>query len=461
MDMKRDVITVLIGLGFLALIGRGQAVYDSILNMPNEVGGEASIFKSWLTSLKKKATVSPSQGLGNLCSSRQSCFVFCKNNVGRCSNYCKQNPAHEFCKLLPPIKPQTWVPNVITQPVPEGASKVRLILPAPLDAMPLTEFGAFGAHRGGHMEGLDHELIPVKEGVVQRSWGDGEVMWARLAPGDAGYEQGTRNVVVYYGDGLWGEHMGLLKVLVKEGQKVKAGDPVGYGPTGEGPPFFVKTPGYQFGEFNLVDQHRRDGVGYWYKFVKGATFVSPFDYLRDDAKKELEEKWRKEILARFPGQTDTNDMVPTPWEPYLTNPLFFHKDHKDTLVGEWFLKSKPWAKDGAPDIMILFPIQSPYYQKQRVTAVDDDTGGPNDLHGDWEADYTNRHITFTTDRGTFYGIFALDESGPQARLTIEYQQGSYPTKFSARALVYTEREFVSKSAELHYWARPEDDPRQW
>ena len=111
--------------------------------------------------------------------------------------------------------------------------------------------------------------------------------------------------------------------------------------------------------------------------------------------------------------------------------------------------------------MILFPIQSLYYPKQRVTAIDDPTGGPNDLHGDWEADYTNRHITFTTDRGTFYGIFALDESGPQAWLTIEYQQGSYPTEFSARALVYTEREFISKGAELHYWARPEDDPRKW
>lgn len=382
--------------------------------------------------------------------------------MGRCNNYCRQNPSHDLCKLLPPAKPQSWVADAITQPVPLGASKVRLVLPAPLDAIPLNEIGAFGAHRGGHIEGLDHEWIPIKEGVVQRSWGDGEVMWARLAPGDTGYEQGTRNVIVYYGDGLWGEHMGLLKVLVKEGQKIKAGEPVGYGPTGAGPPFFVKTPGYQFGEFNLVDQHRHDGVHTWYKFIKGGSFVSPFDYLRDDIKKALAEKWKKEILTHFPTQTDTNDITPTAWEPYLTNPLLFHNKYKNTLIGEWFLRSEPWKVGGAPDIMILFPAQSSYYPKQRVVAIDEPTGGgQNDLHGSWQADYKNNQIIFETDRGIFYGIFKIDKSGPQARLTIEYQKDSYPKEFSSHAFVYTERDFISKAEERHYWTRPEDDPRRW
>ena len=433
----------------LFIIGVGEKTFNKI--GIEKIKNETTTFWSWFNRNGETPTRTQSKGFGNFCSSRSSCFVYCKNNVGRCNNYCKQNPSHEFCKLLSSAKPQGWIRNVITQPLPQGASKVRLVLPAPLDAMPLTEFGAFGAHRWGHSEGLDHEWISIKNGIPVRSWADGEVVYARPNnnPEDKEYR-----IIIYYGDGLWGEHMGVAKPLVKEGQRVKAGEPVAYGEP-------LALAGYHFGEFNLVDQHRRDGVGYWYTFVKGATFVSPFDYLRDDVKKELEEKWRKEILAHLPDITDYNSMTPTPWEPYLTNPLLFHKNYKGMLVGEWFLRSKPWAKDNAPDIVILFPVQSPYYPKQRITAVDDDTGGPSDLHGDFEVDYTNHHITFTTDKGTYYGIFALDESGPQARLTIEYQQASYPTEFSAHALVYTEREFISKSAELHYWAHPQDDPRRW
>lgn len=40
--------------------------------------------------------------------------------------------------------------------------------------------------------------------------------------------------------------------------------------------------GYHSGEFNLVDQHRIDGV----KYRDGAN-VSPFDYLREDVKQGL------------------------------------------------------------------------------------------------------------------------------------------------------------------------------
>lgn len=407
--------------------------------------------------------ISSQAGLGLLCSSLSECFVFCKNNVGRCQNYCKKNLSNNLCKPLPAAKKEEWKSNSITQPLPEGASNVRLVLPAPLDDILLSEIGAFGAHRGGHLEGLDHEWILVKgdgnKGV--RSWGDGEIVWARPAPGDTGFEFGVRNVVIYYGDGLWGEHMGLLRVLVKEGQKVKAGELVGYGPTSADPPFGVKIPGYQDAEFNLMDQHRRGGVGYWYKFVKGGSFVSPFDYLRDDVKKELEARWQKEILDKLPLITNANEIVPTQWEPYLTNPLFIHQDHKNTLVGEWFLRSKPWVRDDAPDVMTMLAVQSPYYSKQKIIAGNEEMGSPYDFHGDWSADYSKGRIILETDKGTYYGIFELNESGPRAKLKIEYQKESYPQEFSSHAFTYTEREAISKSEERRYWAHPEDDPRKW
>ncbi len=146
--------------------------------------------------------------LGNLCYGEDGCYEYCKNKVGRCKEYCLNNPQNELCKnhfsleaenqrgkswepytelqkpkpqvisplpslpLLPPpppslpktveqfmiAKPQPWVPDVMTQPVPPGASKTRLTsLPAPLAKLSLKDIGAFGSHQGGHIEGLDDE----------------------------------------------------------------------------------------------------------------------------------------------------------------------------------------------------------------------------------------------------------------------------------------------------------------
>lgn len=403
--------------------------------------------------LSPQDAITQTKGMGSLCSSLHDCFVFCKGNVGRCTDFCRRNPAHELCAVPEAAQPREWIRDAITQPLPEGSSQARLVLYAPSDAIPLTEVGAYGAHRGGHTEGLDHEWIPVRQGVAMRSWADGYVVWARPAPGDAGYETGQMNVVVYYGDGLWGEHMGLDKnmVLVQEGQRVKAGDPIGYGPA------LDYNPGYQFGEFNVADQHRRDGVGYWYKFVKGATLVSPFDYLRDDVKQQLVEKWQRDVIDAHVSKGKDVGIVPTPWEPYLTNPMLLHRNHKGTLIGEWFLRSRPWATDAVPDIVVFFTNTTRYYHTQRVVGVNDD--GHTTLSGDWKADDHNNTVVITTHDTTYYGIFELDESGEQARLKIEYQQGSYPAGFSGQALIYTERETISKTEEMRYWEHPEDDPR--
>ena len=391
------------------------------------------------------------KGLGKLCSSLSDCFIFCKNSVGRCTDFCKKNPAHELCKPLKAAKSQAWIKDVVTQPLPEGGTKVRLVLYAPLDTILLTGLGGYGAHRGGHPEGLDHEWIPVKKGVVITSWADGLVVWARPAPGDAGYDRGQMNVVVYYGDGLWGEHMGLdrNKVLVKESQRVKAGDQIGYGPQDD------VYPDYQFGEFNLADQHRRDGDVYWYKFVKGATLVSPFDYLKDDVKQQLEEKWQKEVIdAYLLKEEDVFEVVPTPWEPYLTNPMLLHSGHKGELIAEWYLRSKEWKVDGIPDVLVFFEANTKYYPRQRVVGTEEDTGA-HILSGEWVADYKSNRIVINTTNEIYYGIFEIDESEPQAKLKIEYQKGSYPSAFSENAVAYTERLKLSKSNERFYW-KPEN-----
>ena len=75
-------------------------------------------------------------------------------------------------------RPVEWVENVWTQPVPSWGSPVRLNLPVPLASIvlgPSGGLGAFGAHEGGHVEGLNHIWIPIIPGTVVRSWAAGKV----------------------------------------------------------------------------------------------------------------------------------------------------------------------------------------------------------------------------------------------------------------------------------------------
>ena len=380
------------------------------------------------------------KGMG-FCSSLQDCFVFCKSNVGRCNDFCNKNLSHELCEVPEAAKPKEWVTDAVTQPLPEGASSVRLILPAKLEDILYAQIGAYGAHPGGHAEGLDHEWISIKDNIPIRSWADGVVVYVNDLEGGS---VDTPNIIIYYGDGLWGEHMHVQRSLVKPGDKVKAGDPVGYGEK------FAHAPGYQFAEFNVADQHRRDGVVHWYKFIKGATLVSPFDYLQENEKKQFVEKYLKEVDPILSKGKDVSGVVPTPWEPYLTNPILFHKGHKGELIGEWYLKSEQWVIDETPDVLVFFTNNTKYYKKQRVVGVED--SGSVILSGDWEADYKNNKIVITTHDSVYYGIFNIDESGSRAKLKIEYQKDTYPNTFSEKARTYIERDKVSRAEERYNWS---------
>lgn len=400
--------------------------------------------------------------LGSLCSGKEQCNNFCKNNFGRCKTYCKKYPANALCKKpfpfeitakaappketpialplpTPPIvvppppkqitiaKSQQWVFDSMVQPVPEGASKTRLTsFPAPLDKLFIT--GPYGAHRGGHIEGLDHEWIEVQEGAPVGSWADGEVTKVFL---NNPTEPDDWRIYIDYGDGLSGEHMDVKTPLVKIGDKVKAGQPVAYGIS------VVWLPGFHSGEFNLVDIHRMDGVRY-----RDGVNVSPFDYLRKDVQEQLIADYTKKFIEPYLAKGELF-MGFAPWEPYLTNPMLFHTMYKGTLAGEWFLKSKKWAPDETSDAIIFLANNTRYYDKQRMTSSEDEGGGW--LNGTWEADYGKKQfVMHTEEKGVYYGIFELNESGSRATLKIEYQTGSYPTVFSEKANVYIERDNVGR-----------------
>lgn len=332
---------------------------------------------------------------------------------------------------LPQATPLPWVQDAIVQPVPPGASSVRLQLPVPIDKIMFTSGGmiTYGMHGGGHPEGFDHIALPVQPGTPIGSWADGEVKEVKPS---GEIELGEYCVVVYYGDGLWGRHTEVKTPVVKAGDKVKAGDPIGIGMS------FVA--GTESGEFALIDNHRTDGPN------ENGVHVSPYDYLREDVQKQFIAAYEEKVLKPYLSR-GLNLGLLNAWEPYLTNPLLIHRQHKGTLVGEWYLNA-PWEIGGLPDVMILKEADTKYYNQNRITALDSTHGEIEKeatyVLGTWEADYQKRQIRIKTDQVTYYGIYELDETGDRATLKIEYQEGSYPTGFSDKAAIYIERRPITR-----------------
>src|SRR3989344_6017206 len=277
--------------------------------------------------------------LEGLCSGSDNCDKFCWEYSLYCEKYCLEHPENILC--------QERFSFLYNGEVPDD-SKTRLTLPVSINDFNIS-IGAFGAHLGGHTEGLDHEWIFLNDNLLIGSWADGEVKLVhRVKPNDPNSEY---RIVIYYGDGLWGEHMAVKKPLVKEGDKVKAGQAVAIG--------LSTSPGYQFAEFNVVDQHRKDGVRNYN--IKPGVFVSPFDYLRDDVKKEFVDKFIKEVIDPYISKGIAYGNVQL-WDPYLTNKMLLHKEHKNELIGEWLLKSNKWETDAKPDFITMLHTNKFYHK---------------------------------------------------------------------------------------------------
>jgi len=395
--------------------------------------------------------------LEGLCSGSDNCDKFCWEYSLYCEKYCLEHPENILCQErfsflyngevpddsksrrsflsipeneIREVEILLWVEDSIVQPVPSKASKTRLTLPVSINDFNIS-IGAFGAHLGGHTEGLDHEWIFLNDNLLIGSWADGEVKLVhRVKPNDPNSEY---RIVIYYGDGLWGEHMAVKKPLVKEGDKVKAGQAVAIG--------LSTSPGYQFAEFNVVDQHRKDGVRNYN--IKPGVFVSPFDYLRDDVKKEFVDKFIKEVIDPYISKGIAYGNVQL-WDPYLTNKLLLHKEHKNELIGEWLLKSNKWETDDKPDFITMLPTNK-FYNKQKIFLFDEKTDSL--LEGDWAADYKNYKVIIkitNDDQPIYYGIFQINETNERALLKLELQKEDYPREFSDKANIYIERDNIGR-----------------
>lgn len=325
--------------------------------------------------------------------------------------------------------------DYFTHTLPAGASPLRLSLPADIADIFYSEktgVGGFGLHDGGHIEGLDHVWIEIKPGTPVRSWADGSVMDVRLS-GDVA--AGEYQITIDYGQNLIGVHMEIETPYVKQYQPVKRGQEVGLGMSFD--------PEQSSAEFSLIDLGRTDGVKAWDKGV----YVSPYDYLEDSEKKKLVEAYQKHVIEPYQQQGNAEGLtwVFKPYQPYLTNQLFLHEGNEGRLAGAWYCLSARWEPGYPDDILTFIEADNPYYKGNIVLAADDsDEGGRNDW-GTFEVDYEKGQVKIIKNYGaTYYGIFEIDESEERARLKIEYQEGSYPTEFSASALIYIERTNLSR-----------------
>ena len=324
------------------------------------------------------------------------------------------------------VVPVAWVDGAWVQPVPSWGSPVRLNLPVPIDSIvlgPAGGLGFFGAHEGGHVEGLDHVWIPLKPGTVVGSWADGTVLDIQLIDGEY-------YIDIDYGQGLVGKHQLVTRPLVAVGQHVKAGDPVAIALTGE---------------FNLVDYNRTDGVR---TSDTGGSNVSPFDYLKPDVQAALIARHVNEVVNPYfsAGSAAGNSR---PWEPNLTNKILDHAEHRGTFLGEWLCTNKGWS--GADplyfDVMAIHDVTNAYGHFRHIDLEDTNGAPPTGSalsDGTWvPGDSAGTFIMSMSYGGpVYYARYSVDESGPRAKLTIEWKTGSYPASISSNAAVYIERKNV-------------------
>lgn len=320
----------------------------------------------------------------------------------------------------------------LTYTLPTGASPIRLSLPAETSDIfygPKNGLVGFGLHAGGHIEGLDHVWIELKAGVPVKSWADGRVLDVRKN----GEEY---HITIDYGQSLTGVHMEIIKSYVKKGQKVKRGQKIGLG--------MSYDPEQSSAEFQLIDKGRTDGIDVGW----GGMAVSPYDYLRPSEKKKLVAAYKKYVLDPYLATGASGSSLLEPYEPYLTNRLDLAKRAKGKIEGVWYSLNK-WALAYPNDILTFISSDTKYYRGTKVLGLDDTSEGNGSawsLDGTYTIDYAKHqiHIVNQNDNKEYFGLFKIEPWKGRERLTIEYQESSYPAAFSSKALKYASRTNVPR-----------------
>lgn len=337
-----------------------------------------------------------------------------------------------------------WVPDSMTQPLPAGASKTRLVMPYTGEELMVNNapIVGFGVHSGQHIEGLDHVWIPIIKDGISKAWGEGKITGVQ----EIGYQGEEFMVIINYGDGLECVNGELSKSLVKKGQRVKAGDPIGT----------VRDMGgfADVGEIEIYcsDSNLKHGT-ITTNGNNAAVAVSPFDYLANAEKTRIETLYEEKVINLFltTGKAQSGWQ---PTEPYLTNKMMIHEPNK--IIGEWFLVSQKYDGE-ALSILTFTESNNKYYSGnsfQLRAETFDNFEVKKYIDGDYRVTYEGnrgklvlREIEKETGIGyDHYAIFEISEDAgadadngfKRAQMKFEYSEKPI-TEFSNKALIYQAR----------------------
>ncbi|MCW4049347.1 MAG: M23 family metallopeptidase [Candidatus Bathyarchaeota archaeon] len=325
-----------------------------------------------------------------------------------------------------------------TSILPPEASPVRLSLGVEIESLfgyRWSGIGGFGLHAGGHKEGLDHVWIEYSGVEPVKSWGNGTITGIDWV-GDE--EHGEYHIGIDFGQGLKGSYMEVETPLVEVGDYVEKGQPVAIGVQ-----FF---PNLKSAEFSLIDENRADGVS----TGGDGVFVSPFDYLVESDKIALAEAYIENVVDPYmEGKSVIEEFHPD--QPYFTNRLLLHDGNDGKLTGEWYLISENWTVGYPNDFITFIEVVNPYFTGNVVYGEDHHTGGRDtwNLNGEFTVDYELCRIKMNTKEGTYYGLFEINESSERATLKLEYRKSGYPSEFTSSALIYIERDNLSRGLDAY------------
>lgn len=170
------------------------------------------------------------------------------------------------------------IQDEVSRELPPNAATTRLNLPVSLSSLMVSSkkgLGGLGIDTDDTAK-ADSVWVDIAAGTQINSWASGQVTKINKI-GESEYE-----VIINYSYGLWGKHLKLKEVLVKEGDLVREGQAVGKGSAGSQPNSDTAT-------FALADENRNLGAK---SSFSGGVIVAPLDYLKPDVKMFLLEKYK-------------------------------------------------------------------------------------------------------------------------------------------------------------------------
>lgn len=158
----------------------------------------------------------------------------------------------------------------ITTDLPTNASTVRLNLPTSIGNLMIAKKTGLG---GLGVESDDPNVynfvwMDIKAGTEINSLASGKVEKINRK-GLGEYE-----IVMNFSYGLWAKYQGIAKPLVKEGDLIREGQPIGIGLIGS-------QPGSNLLAFSIADENRTEGTK---STFSPGVIVKPLDYLKPDVK---------------------------------------------------------------------------------------------------------------------------------------------------------------------------------